>query len=956
MDGAPFMASQPPAPRTRWVTSIRTKLGLTIIVAAVVPLLLVGYTSYTTQRSLELEDAFARLEGLAAAQVGQLEQMVEADRDAASIIANHPDVRQALTATIPPERTAAALASFIEVVPRLEGVAIYDADGEPVSATEHAASSQLTAAMVGSGNNIGTVLAREDGTLVMVSCTELQIDGRMVGTVIVETGIQPITDLATNYEGLSTTGETSVAQLDANGDAQFIAPLRFRDDAVMSLTVPASAQAAPVTRALAGEEGRFSDTVDYRAEPVLAVTRTVPGTGWGVVVKLDRAEALAQTGEFQSALLAAIVAAVGLGLLASVALARRISDPLHRLTRTATSITAGDVGARTSVSRPDEIGTLAHAMNSMADSLVDAATVEANRTAELEELNDQLTMKEAGVRSILETAAEGIISVASDGTILQFNRAAETIFDTSAEQVVGTAVTGLLSIRGDARKHQGVVALTIALRHGPDGIEMEARRPTGASVPVHVAVSAVDTDRGTTTYTAILRDISERIAFERQLSHLATHDSLTGLPNRDLFGSRLERALSDPDHRAATIAVLFVDLDRFKVVNDSWGHKSGDKLLRQVATRLSGAVREADVIARFGGDEFVLLLTELSDTAEARVVGHRILAALKQPFVVGSNATYVTASVGIAMMGDREATAENLVSDADVAMYRAKQRGRNRVEVFDGNMRSWVESRHELDTELRKAIDGGELDVAYQPIVDVKTGEYVAVEALSRWTHPELGVVAPTDFISVAEETGLIVDLGRYVFETVCRQLAGWQTEHLQPIPASVNLSARELVQPDCVDAMRSAIRASGVDPTMLTVEVTESMFLSDPERAIHNLNLIRALGIKIALDDFGTGYSSLTYLRQLPIDIVKIDRAFMREVVEETHDRSIVAMVLALGESMGIRVIAEGVENEEQRQALLELGVEWAQGYLFAQAQTAERAEAMLWPVTEPIDVPVGS
>ncbi len=479
---------------------------------------------------------------------------------------------------------------------------------------------------------------------------------------------------------------------------------------------------------------------------------------------------------------------------------------------------------------------------------------------------------------------------------------------------------------------------------------MVAHRADGTMIPVHVAVSTVNSDANgsATTYTAIVRDISERLAFEQQLSHLATHDSLTGLPNRDLFDLRLETALAGEAHAADTVAVLFVDLDRFKVVNDSWGHKSGDKLLQQVANRLTGAVREADVIARFGGDEFVLLLTRLSDSAEARQVGQRILTALKHPFVVGANATYVTASVGIAMMNDQDVTAESLLSDADVAMYRAKQGGRNRVDVFDADMRSWVESRHELDTELRKAIDNGDIGVAYQPIVDVGSGDVMAVEALARWNHEDLGVVSPEDFISVAEESGLIVELGRYVFDTVCRQVAGWQKEHLQTVSAAINLSARELVQSDCVDAIRSAVRASGVDPSTLTVEVTESMFVTDPDRAIHNLNQIRSLGISIALDDFGTGYSSLTYLRQLPIDIVKIDRGFMNELEDDTGQRSIVAMVLALGESMGLRVIAEGIENEQQRRALMELGVEFAQGYHFAAPQTAERVEAMLWPVPE--------
>lgn len=429
-----------------WTTSIRTKLALTIIVAAVIPLLIVGHTSYTKQQSLELEEAFTRLEGLATAQVGQLERMVQADSDTASIIANHPDVRRALAGTLSTEEAEATLEELVTVVPRLEAVALYDAEGEPVAGT---ASADLAADMIGGGNLIGTVMENPSGALVMLSCTELQANGEVIGTVMVETDIDPITQLATNYQGLSQTGETSVAQADDNGDAQFVAPLRFKEDAVMTITVPSTAETAPITRALAGDEGRFAETVDYRDQPVLAVTRTVDRTGWGVVVKMDRAEALAGTSDFQRSLFAAIVAAIALGILASMALARRISSPLRRLTRTAVAVTDGDVDSRSTLSSKDEIGTLAGAMDTMADSLVDAASEEAQRTTQLEDLHGQLRTKEASVRSILDNAAEGILSVGADGTVLEFNPAAEKIFDRPADEAVGAPVADILALPGD---------------------------------------------------------------------------------------------------------------------------------------------------------------------------------------------------------------------------------------------------------------------------------------------------------------------------------------------------------------------------------------------------------------------------------------------------------------------------------------------------------------------------
>ena len=311
---------------------------------------------------------------------------------------------------------------------------------------------------------------------------------------MVETDIDPVTQLATNYQGLSQTGETSVAQADENGDAQFIAPLRFKESAVMTLRVPSTATAAPITRALAGDEDRFADTMDYRNQPVLAVTRTVDSTGWAVVVKMDRAEALAGSSDFQRSLFAAIVAAIALGILAAMALARRISSPLRRLTRTAVAVTDGDVDSRSTVSSNDEIGTLARAMNTMADSLVDAASEEAERTTQLEDLNDLLRTKEAAVRSILENAAEGIMSVGADGTILEFNPAAEQIFDRQADEAIGSSVAEMLTLPGDQRLTRLTASIAAAGKTSKEGTDMVAHRGDGTLVQVLVAVSALGTD------------------------------------------------------------------------------------------------------------------------------------------------------------------------------------------------------------------------------------------------------------------------------------------------------------------------------------------------------------------------------------------------------------------------------------------------------------------------------
>jgi diguanylate cyclase (GGDEF)-like protein len=385
--------------------------------------------------------------------------------------------------------------------------------------------------------------------------------------------------------------------------------------------------------------------------------------------------------------------------------------------------------------------------------------------------------------------------------------------------------------------------------------------------------------------------------------------------------------------------VLFLDCDHFKVVNDSLGHAAGDALLIAVAQRLAGVLRPGDTVARFGGDEFVIICDRLEHAADAELVARRTLAELGRPFALNGADHVMSASIGISLAIGAPRDPEDLLREADAAMYRAKEKGRGRYELYDELMHALALARLRTETELRLALRRDELRLHYQPIVDVRDGRIVSLEALVRWDHPERGLVGPGEFIPVAEDTGVIVALGEWVLHEACRALAEWQVTYPE-LRLGVNLSARQVAHPAIVDTVAAALRGSGVDPATLVLEITESVLMADPESSAQTLTELKALGLQIALDDFGTGYSSLAYLRRFPIDIIKIDREFVAEL---ESDRVIVEAVLGMGRNMGLHVVAEGVETAEQEAALAGMGCELAQGFFFSRPQPEAAIAALL-------------
>jgi diguanylate cyclase (GGDEF)-like protein len=482
-------------------------------------------------------------------------------------------------------------------------------------------------------------------------------------------------------------------------------------------------------------------------------------------------------------------------------------------------------------------------------------------------------------------------------------------------------------------------ALAVHLRRVGQG-DFTGQVPATGPVEMQTLAAAVN------QATAELARLSslERRTFQEQLWHQAFHDPLTGLPNRALLRDRLEQALSRADRHSRPVGVVFLDLDNFKLVNDSLGHEHGDALLREVAQRLRHCLRAGDTAARLGGDEFTMLLEDIRDIDEARSIAERVVATLRIPVMVNAQEVFPTASVGIAISSPHRTTADAILRDADLAMYQAKAAGKDRYATFDQSMHDDASRRLALEADLRRALERDEMRVYYQPIVSLRDRAVVEYEALVRWQHPERGLVSPSEFIPVAEDNGLIVQIGGWVLEQACRQANCWKSDarrRLAPV-VSVNLSARQFQDPGLLEVVRGALATSRLDPNRLKLEITESTVMRDAEAAAATLRELKSLGVQLAIDDFGTGYSSLGYLKRFPLDTLKIDRSFVSGLGHDAQDTAIVRSVLALAKSLGLTVTAEGIETTTQHAQLAQMECDRGQGYLFARPLPPEALEEL--------------
>ncbi|MBL8671115.1 MAG: EAL domain-containing protein [Alphaproteobacteria bacterium] len=611
-----------------------------------------------------------------------------------------------------------------------------------------------------------------------------------------------------------------------------------------------------------------------------------------------------------------------------------LTQPILRMARELGRIDPQRPGAAPILARGhdrDELGLLARTANDLLGRLDRSLAQSTKAEADLRE-------RELRLRGVMDNVADGIASVDAEGRVETVNPAAIRLFGRPAAGIVGQSFAAFFA----PEDRPGLLAALRVAEHAeglaPRSQEATVVRPDGTGSATMVAITATELhDRR--VFVCVLQDITERKRVEQQLVYMATHDPLTGLPNRTLLLDRLRQAIAGAERDGTQVGLLFLDLDRFKFVNDGLGHEIGDRLLCRVAERLRAAVRRSDTVGRLGGDEFVVITPNLRHPEEAARVARKVLLSFSEPVVIDGHSLFVTTSVGISVTPTDGQDAQLLLRNADSAMYSAKARGGSTYAFFAAAMNDAAVSRLALETQLRAAVESDQFLLHYQPKVDLASRQLVGFEGLIRWDSPTSGRIAPDRFIPLAEETGLIAPIGEFVLRTALAQLRAW-CDQGRNVPIAINVSGKQLASRDFVEDLRAFTADYGVRPELLEIEITESMAMQNFSQTIDLLNEIKAMGHPLSVDDFGTGYSSLSYLKRLPIQALKVDKSFVRDTPQDEDDSAICATIVAMGHRLGLSIIAEGVETEEQMDFLGKLGCDAAQGFVIAKPLPADELE----------------
>jgi diguanylate cyclase (GGDEF)-like protein/PAS domain S-box-containing protein len=560
---------------------------------------------------------------------------------------------------------------------------------------------------------------------------------------------------------------------------------------------------------------------------------------------------------------------------------------------------------------------------------------------------DALFVEKERAEVTLNSIGDAVLSTDIAGNVTYLNAVAECMTGWSRADALGRPLAEVFNIIDGTTRQPSENPMTLAVRENKT-VSLTANciliRRDGYESPIEDSAAPIH-DRGghITGAVIVFHDVSAARRMSMQLSHLAQHDFLTDLPNRMLLNDRLQQAIMLARRHGYRIAVLFMDLDRFKHINDSLGHVVGDQLLQAVAVRLERCVRESDTVGRQGGDEFVVVLSELDAAENAGISAAKLLAALTLPYHIGPHDVHVPVSIGVSIYPDDAEDAETLINNADTAMYHAKEAGRNNYQFFRQEMNIRAVERQFIEGSLRVALERNEFSLHYQPKMDLGSGTIIGVEALLRWRHPERGFIPPAQFVPIAEDTGLILPIGKWVLREACRQARAWIDAGLQPVQIAVNISAVEFRSKDFVETVRTILNETKLDPRWLELELTETVLMKHAESTVAMLKSLKEIGVQLTVDDFGTGYSSLSYLRQFPVDALKVDQSFVHEISSRSDDAVIVSAVISMGNSLKKRVIAEGVETREQLDFLTAEGCEEAQGYFFNRPMVADQFAKLL-------------
>lgn len=540
-------------------------------------------------------------------------------------------------------------------------------------------------------------------------------------------------------------------------------------------------------------------------------------------------------------------------------------------------------------------------------------------------------------RQVFESVFNGIIITDSSSKILSVNRSFSEITGYAPDEVIGKNPRFLRSGRHDPDFY-GEMRESLKSGGRWKG-EVWSRRKNGEVFPELLSITALNEGAEVNGYIGILHDLTDYKNAQMELKYKTSYDALTSLPNRVLFNDRLSQAITHSSRNGMVLAVMFLGIDNFKRINESMGPKAGDQLLQAVAQRLNPKFRSVDTVALFGGDEFSLIFENISNVEQAAKAAKKVADSFNEPFRLMDNDVFVTASLGISMFPEDGRDAETLIKHSQLAMYRAKKEGKNIYQFFALGMNEKAEQRLLLERDLRRAIDQEEFEVHYQPKVELATGKILGVEALLRWNHPERGSVPPSVFIPVAEETGLIVEIGEFVIKEACKVNRSWQDSGFEPICVAVNLSAKQFNGHRIEDSVASALKETGLSSKYLELEITETVVMDNVNSAIQTLGRLKEMGMGLSIDDFGTGYSSFAYLKKFPIGVLKIDMVFVKDIAEKKEDAQIISAMISMAHSLGLKVVAEGVETHEQLQVLRELGCDQVQGFLCSKPLSAENA-----------------